>query len=333
MLDNRSLDVISKFKSAVLTKSHESENTATVTSLNRGRKLRQGAKQQSMKTKIVDYDGSGRLVITNNKFERSFHRRKMRWLEFYGASNVDLDDPEPESAESDGTSDSSDLEDDENDENLFDVMRISEILAPLGHPSEVVTHPAISKTFKLSCLPTLASEFIELIEVEQNTLNHLNKLLRVLNGEDWFYLLEEHLGLPSYDHGLDESETKHDDSTTVQNPEVGVAQEPLDRQETSENKKSATEEKFDEEDPFFALPRSLAKYEDFQKPRFDDSDPEQAEKLEAVQQDLTNYLQLSIQRQQEYIKNLTTIRNGIVKADRYRNDLQRWGKEMSERKN
>lgn len=333
MLDNRSLDVITKFKSAVLTKAHESENTATVSSLNRGRKLRHGAKQQSMTTKIVDYDGSGRLVVTSNKFERSFHRRKMRWLEFYGSSNAKLDDPEPESAESDGSFDSSDLEDDENDENLFDAMRISEILAPLGHPSEVVTHPAISKTFKLSCLPTLASEFIELIEVEQNTLNHLNKLLRVLNGEDWFYLLEEHLGLPSYDHGLDESETKNDGSTTVQDTEVGVAQEPLDRQESSENKKNARGESFDGEDPFFALPRSLAKYEEFQKPRFDDSDTEQAEKLEAVQQDLKNYLQLSIQRQQEYIKNLTTIRNGIVKADKYRNDLQRWGKEMSERKN
>ena len=49
---------------------------------------------------------------------------------------------------------------------------------------------------------------IDLIEIEQTNLNWLNKLLQVLNGEDWFYLLEENLGLKDYDHGLDEDKKK-----------------------------------------------------------------------------------------------------------------------------
>ena len=35
-----------------------------------------------------------------------------------------------------------------------------------------------------------------------------------------------------------------------------------------------------------------------------------------LKEELINYLQVSIQRQHEYIKNLTLLRNGLVRADR-----------------
>lgn len=327
MLDSRSLDIISRFKSAVLTKVHNGENRATVASLNRGKKLL-STKQKihSFESKIVEYDGSNRLILTNDVIDRSNYRNKRRWLHYYGTDNGG-------NLSSDASSDSDEELDVPNYESEFDGnplkrMRLSEILSPLGHPSEIATHPAISRTYKLTCLPRIASDLIELIEVEQNTLNHLNKLLRVLNGEDWFNILEENLGLPKYDHGLDEQEKKTQVASA--NGDARFDGSPL--VEHKEEISLAQSENL-VEDPFFALPKSLMTYEAQQRLQLEEMGNETVESLETVLQDLINYLQLSIQRQQEYIKNLTCIRNGVIKADRYRGDLHRWGKEMGERKN
>lgn len=334
MLDKRSLNIIARFKSAVLTRAYENENPPTVTALNRGKKLQSSEKQRTMKSKIVEYEGSDRLVFTNENIERSNYRRKRRWLEFYGSGDTGHEASAQASSDSEGSSISSDGEEENKDESVLEDIRISEILAPLSHPSELATHPAISKTYKLSCLPDLASAFIELIEVEQNTLNQLNKLLRVLNGEDWYFFLEERLGLPIYDHGLDDQDAKLSNERNLFHEGNLTANEPLDGQDIKKQiEKIANDEHHTGEDPFFALPQSLIRYEANQSQQFEKSDFTSTDELENVQQDLINYLQLSVQRQQEYIKNLTLIRNGIVKADRYRIDLQRWGKEMSERKN
>lgn len=336
MLDERSLDIISRFKSAVLTKVNANENTPTITSLNRGKKLLSNrSKGETLTSKIVEYNGSNRLVFTNDIIERSSYRNKRRWLDFYGSEvgNVSSDDA---FSDSDHESGFSDVEENEGDDNPFKKLKLSEILAPLAHPSEVVTHPAVSKTYKLTCLPGIASDLIDLIELEQNTLNHFNKLLRVLNGEDWFFILEDSLGLPDYDHGLDEQAVRSTPDADGDFIEGDTTREPLDRQEEMVKQrmdKALKENGYKVEDPFFALPKSLARYEAHQRKLLEEAPFESSDKEEQIQQDLINYLQLSIQRQQEYIKNLTTIRNGIVKADRYRNDIHRWGKEMGERKN
>ena len=60
----------------------------------------------------------------------------------------------------------------------------------------------------------MSYELIETIELEQNNSNWLNKLLQVLNGEDWFFLLEENLGLLKYDHGLNDESSNN---TTAEN--------------------------------------------------------------------------------------------------------------------
>lgn len=318
MLDTRSLDVISKFKLALLTQAQTSKAAPSLATSNRGKKLPHGSENRHLLSKVVEYEGTNHLVLTNDVIERSNYRNKRRWQDYYQVDTGNSDESESSGSQSD------DSDSNEEDENPFKKLHLSEILAPLSHPAELVTHPAISKTYRLPCLTNLASDLIDLIEVEQNTLNHLNKLLQVLDGEDWFYLLEENMGLPVYDHGLDDSvtdkkklEDEKKEKAKDAEPERGVALKEEDAVVVT--------------DPFFALPETLAKYEAFQQKHLEEAEAEESE-AEGVQQDLVNYLQVSIQRQHEYIKNLTSIRNGIVKADRYKSDLYKWGKEMHEKK-
>lgn len=349
MLDSRSLEIISKFKLALLTRAQQPDPAPSLPVSNRGKKLSQiGTKSHALTPKVVEYGGLNHLVLTNDLIERTNYRNKRRWLDFYLSQHGRVEDTSsgPLTSESEEEDDDSDQFEEENGHPLKK-LRLSEILAPLAHPSEIVTHPAISKTYKLTCLSTLALELIDLIEVEQGTLNHLNKLLQVLDGEDWLYLLEENMGLPVYDHGLDESITalqkqiketeeaekakREAENAHGANGLSGTAGEADDNKRITRLSTAAPDGQVQVTDPFFALPKTLAMYEESQQKQMDAE--EDADELEAVQQDLVSYLLVSIQRQFEYIKNLTTLRNGIVKVDRYRNDLYKWGKEMNEKKN
>lgn len=338
MLDSRTLEVISRFKLAVLTRAHEKTRSADLPTSNRGKKLPASVtRNHALTAKVVEYDSLEHLVLTNDVIERSNYRNKRRWSDFYGAQNdgyADLSDEVLGSDSEDGGSS------DDDDANPLKRLKLSEILAPLAHPSELVTHPAISKTFRLNCLATMAADLIQLIETEQNTLNDLNKLLQVLDGEDWYYLLEENMGLPEYDHGLDESVTVRKKAQEQKEAEQGEQKQDEPKEEPKEDDKnenkritrlSSTTPDNDVTDPFFALPRTLAVYEAAQQKQLEEMQ-EDGDELEIVLHDLVNYLQVSIQRQYEYIKNLTTIRNGIVKTDRYKRDLLKWGREMQEKK-
>lgn len=388
MLDGRSLDVISKFKLALLTRAEKSVPHSDLPVSTRGRKLPNRTSSSALTPKIVEYNGDNHLVLTNDAIERSNYRNKRRWLHFYstGKQKEELSSEDEDSHdENDSGEDNGDGErDGENDENPLKKLRLSEILAPLAHPSEVATHPAILKTYKLTCFATLASDLIHSIEIEQNTLNQFNKLLQVLDGEDWFFQLEDNMELPIYDHGLDDSEALSANSSTIAGT-VGVSSEekgegkigattsatttttitttttttePLGASATSTNNGSepisgttdaapekedsptykritrgvAAEEKVKITDPFFGLPKSIELFEQQQQKQLEEDEEKDDDPLEILKQDLRNYLQVSIQRQHECIKNLTTIRNGIVKADKYKRDLLRWGKEMSEKK-
>ena len=362
MLDGRSLDVISKFKLALLTRKHNPAVHTNFPASNRGRKSPCSDKSSALTPKIVEYNGTNCLVLTNDAIERSNYRNKRRWLDFY-SSRKQQDGTSSETEFSDDEDDSDDGV--ERDESPLKKLRLSEILAPLAHPSEVATHPAILKTYKLTCLATLASDLINSIEVEQTTLNQFNKLLQILDGEDSFYELEENMDLPLYDHGLDDSLAS--DGTSVEsrrNVEVlqsgarkgGAASEaavdtstetmtstgligaagPETDADGASHKRitrgASAEEGIRTTDPFFALPKSLALFDYQQRKQLEEDDEKNEDPLEVLKQDLRNYLQVSIQRQHECKKNLMTIRNGIVKADKYKRDLYRWGKEMSEKK-
>ncbi|KAK6463394.1 RXT2-like protein [Scheffersomyces coipomensis] len=379
MLDSVSLEVISRFKQAILTAKSISNDNAEISSGNRGNKLYQPSSNalESLTSKIVEYDGANHLVMTNESIEKSNLNNKRRWHDFYGQSinnidnDVEVDDNNDEDEDdydennnnNDNNENNEEYEvtaaDDEIDDDLDDhplkKIKLAEILAPLNHPSEVVSHPSISKTYKSPIFNKLASELIELIEVEQTNLNWLNKLLQVLNGEDWFYLLEENLGLEDYDHGLNdervpstsavntistiesnergESKSKEDEPSSSTAVITVATEEPTEAAETPV-KAEKEPQSADDVDPFFALPQTLRKYEQYQlSMNNEDQQNENGNDQESnLKQDLINYLQVSIQRQQEYIKNLSQLRNGIVRADRLKKDIYKWGKEMHDRR-
>ncbi|OBA22938.1 hypothetical protein METBIDRAFT_34744 [Metschnikowia bicuspidata var. bicuspidata NRRL YB-4993] len=334
MLDAKSIDVISRFKLALLVRAQQPARPSDLPRYNRGNKLPSAeSNPHALSPKVVEYGGSHHLVLTNEVVERTNYRNKRRWRDFHRSQrpgDAALADEGLGSDLQSGDLQSDASDDDSSEENPLKRMRLGELLAPLAHPAELASHPAISKTYRLASLAVLAAEIIGTIETEQNTLNHYNKLLQVLDGEDWFYQLEENMGLPLYDHGLD-------DTPPAASPEHGEDR-PVAEPEEFENKRITRAAGQPDgagagevTDPFFALPKSLEIYERLQQRQLQEA-AEEDDEYGALQQELINYLQVSIQRQNEYIKNLTTIRNGLVKADRYKRDLLRWGKEMGERK-
>lgn len=380
MLDNKLLEVISRFKLALLTRSAREPSDSALLTANRGKKLAGlNSTSNTLKPKIVEYDGTNHLVLTNDVIERTNYRNKRRWLDFYktddkrartssGYANRASDISSDVSGEEDGAESESESGSDNEDDDPLRKLRLSELLAPLAHPSEIVTHPAISKTYKLTSLSVMASEIIDMIEVEQNTLNQLNKLFRILDGEDWYYQLEDNMELVQYDHGLDDllvkppaadseqavaskdalESTPNDITEVAKKEDVGTDTageaaeaggpdgEPATNGDVFENKRitrtsAMAPGQIQITDPFFALPKSLEIYERQQQIQVEEQGDD-GDELNAIQMELMNYLQVSIQRQHEYIKNLSTIRGGLVRADRYKKELLRWGKEMSEKK-
>ena len=316
MLDSFSLEVISRFKEALLAQKLDTDrNSKTLNEqneslpvYNRGLKLLKTIQPSfnTLRSKVTEYGGKKYSVLSNESIEIDNLHNKRKWNEIYGDNKQDQNDDDEDDEEDD------DLDyDEDKEEHPLKKSRIIELLSPLNHPSEIISHPAISKTYKLQTLSKLASELIDLIEIEQTNLNWLNKLLQVLNGEDWFYLLEENLGLKDYDHGLDEDKKKKIEEKENNNKDNTVVEDEFEDEE--ENKA----------DPFFALPTALKRYETYQQ-NLESSDP--------LKEELINYLQVSIQRQHEYIKNLILLRNGLVRADRLKSDLYKWGKEMYEKK-
>ncbi|CAN3365318.1 hypothetical protein DICA3_F16974 [Diutina catenulata] len=338
-MDNQSLDIISRFKQRVLL--HKTGDLTAHGLSNRGHKLAaaEGPVAEIMEQttqlhpKVVEYDGRNHFVLTSEVVERSNAGSKRKWMATFSGD-----------AEDDEGDDDDDEADD--DSHPYKQLRLADILAPLNHPSEVVSHPAISRTYRSPIFNKLAMELIDLIELEQYNLNWLNKLLSVLNGEDWYYLLEDHLGIPKYDHGL----TGGDENGTANGTANGTSEangvsdassdstkeddktnetEPVESKDTSAATTPTSGPVIKSEngvDPFFALPEALRRYDAHQVP------PHADDESGVLKEELINYLQVSIQRQHEYIKNLTQIRNGLVRSDRLKRDIYKWSKEMYDKK-
>ncbi|KAL7667310.1 Transcriptional regulatory protein RXT2 N-terminal domain-containing protein [[Candida] zeylanoides] len=364
-MDDRSLQTIARFKES-LAGAPSAGYARSGTFANRGAKAAM-PDRHCLVPKVVEYEGHKRLVLTNDAVEHSARKRRRRWRRQYGSSDADAAASSESSTSSAGSSDESD-----GSTGPYD-LELAEILSPLAHPSEIVSHPAVSKTYRSAVFGKMAYELIELIELEQANLNWLNKLVQVLNGEDWFYMLEENMGLPSYDHGLNEDEgtqpgveleaeappapsasaqSSQPQAQSQASPETSpeaLSEAPPVSTEASPQPKppqaaeappapeappspppkritrtTALSETDREEDPFFALPEALRRYEAMQ------TSAEEPTHDDMAKEELVNYLQVSIQRQQEYIKNLSQLRMGLVRADRLKSDLWKWGKEMYE---
>lgn len=346
MLDEKSIDVINRLKETLANNSAKVVGNSKILLANRGNKLLEEDDDSHLTSKVVEYNGVSYWVSSNKMIDNTRQRNKRKWKEYYESTEEykrlkasepeeEVDDEETSSPkfhdDKDDEFDDEEEEDEEEDEdsNPLHDFDITEILLALSHPSELVSHPAILKTYQLDVLSKIALELIDLIEIEQKTLNDFNKLLYVLNGEDWFYLLEENLGLASYDHGLtgDNEESNNKDSSNNNNNDTKPSNNEIPQRIT----RTKYHENDEVVDPFFKVPQVLERYEELQSKLGNEvSDPD--DKFNEIREDLINYLQVSIQRQQEYIKNLTSIRNHLIRADRLKSNLLKWGKEMYDKK-
>jgi hypothetical protein len=83
-----------------------------------------------------------------------------------------------------------------------------ELLIPLSHPSELVTHPALVRTFKSNKIHVLAEQALGSIRAEHEHMTKLSKLLSVLLGDENIFAEPEEIVPPT--QPMDESESDRD---------------------------------------------------------------------------------------------------------------------------
>lgn len=205
----------------------------------------------------------------------------------------------------------------------YSQIDIEKILSPITHPSDVVNRPSIARTYKSKVMSHLAQQAIETIEKEQNTVIQLSKLLDILLGEDSRQLLENDLQLPEYNHNLVDNKD-HDQDANKDEHQQQQHEEAKDNTSTTatagsintEFEKRVTRRQSTQEvDPFFALPNMKI------DPNFG-LNPEDAEEARQLSQ-------ISLQRSEEFIRNLTSLRNGLARAQIIKEKLFQWGKEIN----
>lgn len=183
-----------------------------------------------------------------------------------------------------------------------------DLLAPITHPSQVPAHPAISRAFTNKNLNVLSTRALDIINEEHKNAVQFARLMSVFLGDDTEFFRANTASLPLYDH-----------LNQLNDPSAPSAE----AKETNGNGKSVSVKaeassvtrKNDDMDPFFAPPRLLVDRLDGVKP--DD--------IEASRQ-LT---QIAQQRCEEYIRCMTKVRYGLLKAERYQNQVFRWCQEMA----
>jgi hypothetical protein len=202
-------------------------------------------------------------------------------------------------------------DDDEDDNELFYPeddpylqVDLAKVLAPIQQPLEIARRDAISKTYKSEVLRHLSQQAIEIIEKEQDTVIQLSSLLDIFLCEDTSQLLELKLQLPVYDHGFNGSVNEQGASSQENDEDID-----LDKRIT--RRKSMQ----DSSDPFFALPM-IQMDPDF---GLNQEDAEEARQLS----------QIALQRNEEFIRNLSNLRNGLSRAQYVKEKLFSWAKELN----
>lgn len=175
---------------------------------------------------------------------------------------------------------------------IMSKFNLREALKPISQPSDVVNIPNIARTYKSKNLDRMAEELIHVIESEQNNVILLSKLMNIFLGDNPEIILEKSLGLPEYDHHLD-----------LNQAEAGQQQQEQ-------------EQLIDGMDPFFMLPA----YQ---------TDPQLNLDL-AEADELRQLVQIALQRNEEFVRSLSQIRNGFVRAIRLRDFVYQWCCEMKE---
>lgn len=235
------------------------------------------SKPKEFGIQVVNYDSHPRVVLTNKK-------RKIV----------------PEELEESNSESDSALE-------VMDNFNITKILAPIQHPSEVVTSSSVSRIFNPadsqgSQLDKMAYGIIELIEKEQDNVVTMGKLMSVFLGDDFENLLPKNMNLPEYDHGLK--------SEDLERELQGL---PLAERPIIEKGQDVVNQNI--EDPFFQLP-------EFKRDANFGFEPQDAEETRQL-------LQIVLQRNEEYIRCLQKIRSGCVRTTRLKEKLWDWCTEIN----
>lgn len=233
-------------------------------------------------------------------------------------------------------------------ENLSKLVDVRELLNPIASLSDICKRPAIKRTFDNTILKELSLHCILMIEKEQNSVTKYAKLLDVFLGDYPTPLYERNLNLKEYDHSLTlkeedledgsqlEALQAHDENNrNIKSKEIQVnmftrkipthTHDMLLNEEKETNDMSDTNSPIDEdEDPFFAVPTPAL------PPSFKSLLPETVypHVLEEVE-NARQLVQIALQRNQEFIRNLQKIRGYLVKCNRIRERIQSWSKEYA----
>ena len=309
---------------------------------NRGNKLLQGSESvtrnnlnsHSIKEEVVYYNGS------EHKLLQRLHKRMKFFPEEPGKNSTDEDEIE--------------------EVDLNDLVDIREILIPIASLSDVSKRQTVARTFNNSILQNLSLQTVLMVEKEQNSIIRYNRMLEVFLGDYPEPLYEKNLKLKKYNHNLTLPEEEEEgENNEIENandtieklsrdttPIATLIEENVDSNTTdntidndNENDNKTTTENPDNEnndesknsidmendnDPFFALPE-IKDIDGLDVLLKDIESTEIIEQMETTRQ----MAQIALQRNQEFIRNLKTIRNYMDKASRIRERILAWSKEYS----
>lgn len=198
---------------------------------------------------------------------------------------------------------------DDDEIDLSKLVDVRNILTPISSLADVTRHDAIRRTFESETLRKLSLQNSLMIEKEQKSVIRYAKLLELFLGDHPEPLLEDVLKLPAYDHKLELPEEDNADA---------------DEQEGADQPNENTLDEKDKEDPFFALP-AIGGPEALLNLLPSANSPEVAEEAETTRQ----LAQIALQRNQEFIRNLKSIRSALVKANRVRERILAWSHEYT----
>ncbi|GMM27953.1 Rxt2 protein [Martiniozyma asiatica (nom. inval.)] len=243
-------------------------------------------------------------------------------------------------------------------------LNIAELLQPITSPGQLPHLKYAQDIYANRQLDNLANQTIHIIEKEQDNVNIINKLMDVFMGDEWLDdstglktgnefggktnglqgnctttgWLEHNLHLPEYDHNLDLDKVLRDQKQIDQaklkeeqedaemrlkiHENFGQPGWPPHPRQAGESFKGKIEleapnlQQFGHIDPFFVPPN-------YQRDAELNLPTNESEELRQL-------IQIALQRNEEFVRSLSKIRNGFVRSTRLRDFVWKWCVEMDE---
>ncbi|ODQ68486.1 hypothetical protein NADFUDRAFT_49125 [Nadsonia fulvescens var. elongata DSM 6958] len=306
MLDRKSLETISRLKEA-LNKSSTTlgANEGSIDNIvsNRGNKLKRSAAdvyEGKLNSPLLDRHNIEEIEYSGVRRSIIYKKSKLGVPISTGYTKNDNSESESE------------------DDDPYSGVKIEEILAPIGHPSELPTHPALSHTFTNKTISSLSKRALDVICHEQKHVIQFARLMSVFLGDDPSYILANKLNLPEYDHHWVPEDEEGLISTSSNNSSGSntAIKEKEDLNFNQPSRRITRNASSQEIDSFFALPQI-------------NIDRDFGISAEAAE-DTRQLTQIALQRSEEFIRCMTNVRMGLLRAERCKNFVYRWCKEMAE---